>query len=91
MVATQDQKMSVWDIRMFKELHSRYMRGSPRSVSISEHWVDRRWVETLQATIWKGLFSDNKADLEKTYIWAWGGEGQTPERFGGCHLKTVSA
>ena len=78
MVATQDQKMSVWDIRTFKELHSSYLRGSPRTVSISDTGVTAVGWNT-QVTMYKGLFTDSKPTSENIYM-GWGGEGKTPER-----------
>jgi U3 small nucleolar RNA-associated protein 7 len=91
MVSTgQDQKMAVWDIRMFKEVNNYVTRTPASSVAISDTGLTAVGWGT-HATIWKGLFSKHKATQEKVtspYM-AWGGEGKRIERVRWCPFEDV--
>jgi len=91
MVSTgQDLKMAVWDIRMFKEVHSYNTRSPATSVSISDRGLTAiGWGTT--ATIWRGLFSKSVAEQEKVkspYV-QWGGEGKRIERIRWCPFEDI--
>lgn len=91
MVSTgQDMKMSVWDIRMFKEVNNYFLRQPGTSVAISDRNLTAVGWGT-QTTIWKDLFSKNLADqvkVQSPYM-AWGGEGQRVERVRWCPYEDV--
>ncbi|KAJ5645206.1 hypothetical protein N7507_011217 [Penicillium longicatenatum] len=91
MVSTgQDQKMNIWDIRMFREVHSYSCYQPGASVSIS----DRNLVAVgwgTQASVWRGLFDAAQADQGKVnspYM-AWGGDGQRIENLRWCPYEDV--
>lgn len=91
MVSTgQDLKMSVWDIRMFKEVNSYFTRQPATSVAISDRNLTAVGWGT-QTSIWKGLFS--KASLEQEKIqspyMAWGGEGRRIEKVRWCPFEDL--
>ena len=91
MVSTgQDSKMSVWDIRNFKEVHSYAMHSPGSSVSVSDRNLTAAGWGT-QVTIWNGLFNKAAIDQEKVQrpYMAWGGEGQRIERVRWCPLEDV--
>ncbi|RJE21534.1 hypothetical protein PHISCL_06138 [Aspergillus sclerotialis] len=91
MVSTgQDMKMSVWDIRMFREVHSYscYQPGS--SVAISDRGLTAVGWGT-QVSVWKGLFDAAQADQGKVkspYM-SWGGDGQRIENMRWCPFEDV--
>ncbi|KFA79761.1 hypothetical protein S40288_00679 [Stachybotrys chartarum IBT 40288] len=91
MVSTgQDQKMAVWDIRMFKEVNSYHLRQPGSSVAISDTGLTAvSW--GTSTTIWKGLFDKNAATQEKmtSPYMAWGGEGRRMERVRWCPFEDV--
>ncbi|OAA69615.1 small nucleolar ribonucleoprotein complex subunit [Cordyceps fumosorosea ARSEF 2679] len=91
MVSTgQDQRMAVWDIRMFKEVNSYFTRQPASSVAISDTGLTAVGWGT-QTTIWKGLFASNAAvqqKVESPYM-AWGGEGRRVERVQWCPFEDV--
>lgn len=91
MVSTgQDQKMAVWDIRMFKEVNSYYTRQPASSVAISDTGLTAIGWGT-QTTIWKGLFDKNapvQQKVQSPYM-AWGGEGKRIERVKWCPFEDV--
>lgn len=91
MVSTgQDQRMAIWDIRMFKEVNNYFTRQPATSVDISDSGLTAVGWGT-QTTIWKGLFDKNKAVQEKVpspYM-AWGGEGKRVERVQWCPYEDV--
>lgn len=91
MVSTgQDQKMNIWDIRMFREVHSYSCYQPGASVSIS----DRNLVAVgwgTQTSVWRGLFDAAQADQGKVnspYM-AWGGDGQRIENLRWCPYEDV--
>jgi U3 small nucleolar RNA-associated protein 7 len=91
MVSTgQDLKMSVWDIRMFREVNSYFTRQPASSVAISDQGLTAVGWGT-QTSIWKGLFSKSSLDQEKIQspYMAWGGEGKRIERVKWCPFEDV--
>lgn len=89
MVTTgQDCKMAVWDIRMFKEVHTYFTRQPGSSVAISDRNLTAVGWGT-QTTIWKDLFTKHKPVQEKVQspYMAWGGEGRRIERVRWCPLE----
>ncbi|KFY14139.1 hypothetical protein V491_06136 [Pseudogymnoascus sp. VKM F-3775] len=91
MVSTgQDMKMSVWDIRMFKEVNSYFTRRPASSVAISDTGLTAVGWGT-QTSIWRGLFTKHALDQEKIQspYMAWGGEGKNIERVRWCPFEDV--
>ncbi|TGO23988.1 hypothetical protein BPAE_0115g00170 [Botrytis paeoniae] len=91
MVSTgQDMKMSVWDVRMFKEVNSYFTRQPASSVAISDRGLTAVGWGT-QVSIWRGLFSKNSLEQEKIQspYMAWGGEGKQIERVRWCPFEDV--
>ncbi|CAG8033922.1 unnamed protein product [Penicillium salamii] len=91
MVSTgQDQKMSVWDIRMYREVHkySCYQPGA--SVSISDRGLTAVGWGT-QMSVWRGLFDAAAADVGKVQspYMAWGGDGQRIENVRWCPYEDI--
>jgi U3 small nucleolar RNA-associated protein 7 len=88
--AGQDNKMAVWDIRMFKEVNSYFTRQPASSVAISDRGLTAVGWGT-QISIWRGLF--DKASLEQDKIqspyMAWGGEGKMIERVKWCPFEDI--
>lgn len=82
--------MNVWDIRMFREVHSYscYQPGS--SVAISDRGLTAVGWGT-QVSVWRGLFDAAQADQGKVkspYM-AWGGDGQRIENLRWCPFEDV--
>lgn len=94
MVTTgQDLKMSVWDIRMFKEVNRYFTRQPGVSVSISDRNLTAVGWGT-QTSIWRGLFDKAIEDIEmqpkvQAPYMAWGGEGQRIERVRWCPFEDL--
>ncbi|THV53781.1 hypothetical protein BGAL_0042g00270 [Botrytis galanthina] len=91
MVSTgQDMKMSVWDVRMFKEVNSYFTRQPASSVAISDRGLTAVGWGT-QVSIWRGLFTKNSLEQEKIQspYMAWGGEGKRIERVRWCPFEDV--
>ena len=91
MVSTgQDLKMSVWDIRMFKEVNSYFTRQPASSVAISDRGLTAVGWGT-QTSIWRGLFSKTSLEQEKIQspYMAWGGDGKRIERVRWCPLEDL--
>ncbi|KAK6069059.1 small nucleolar ribonucleoprotein complex subunit (BING4CT domain-containing protein) [Seiridium cupressi] len=89
MVSTgQDCKMSVWDIRMFKQVNSYHTRTPASTVSISDRNLTAVGWST-NTTIWKDLFVKHKSDQEKVQspYMSWGGEGRAVERVRWCPFE----
>lgn len=87
----QDAKMSVWDIRMFKEVNKYFLARPGSDVAVS----DRGLVSVAYGThtsIWQGLFDkslgDQQQKMQRPYM-AWGGDGQRIERVRWCPLEDV--
>ncbi|OJJ47163.1 hypothetical protein ASPZODRAFT_151707 [Penicilliopsis zonata CBS 506.65] len=91
MVSTgQDMKMNVWDIRMFREVHSYSCHQPGSSVAISDRGLTAVGWGT-QVSVWRGLFDAALADqgkVQSPYM-AWGGEGQRIENLGWCPFEDV--
>ncbi|KAF7594091.1 Small subunit (SSU) processome component [Aspergillus hancockii] len=91
MVSTgQDQKMNVWDIRMFREVHSYSCYQPGASVAISDRGLTAVGWGT-QVSVWRGLFDAAVADQGKVkspYM-AWGGDGQRIENMRWCPFEDV--
>ncbi|KAL8797144.1 MAG: hypothetical protein Q9195_000611 [Heterodermia aff. obscurata] len=88
--AGQDMKMSVWDIRTFKEVNNYFLRQPGSSISISDRGlVGVGW--GTQVSIWKGLFDKSHKDQEKIQspYMGWGGEGKRIERVRWCPFEDV--
>ncbi|PGH23507.1 hypothetical protein AJ80_02461 [Polytolypa hystricis UAMH7299] len=80
-----DMKMAVWDIRMFKEVHSYSVHQPGSTVAISDRGLTAVGWGT-QVSVWKGLFSaaaEDQGKVQSPYM-AWGGEGQRVERVRWC-------
>ncbi|PMD22655.1 putative U3 small nucleolar RNA-associated protein 7 [Hyaloscypha hepaticicola] len=91
MVSTgQDLKMSVWDIRMFKEVNSYFTRQPASSVAISDRGLTAVGWGT-QTSIWRGLFSKHSLEQEKIQspYMAWGGDGKRIERVRWCPFEDL--
>jgi U3 small nucleolar RNA-associated protein 7 len=91
MVSTgQDLKMSVWDIRMFKEVNSYFTRQPASSVAISDRGLTAVGWGT-QTSVWRGLFSKSSLEQEKIQspYMAWGGEGKRIERVRWCPFEDL--
>lgn len=91
MVSTgQDLKMNVWDIRMFKEVHSYSCYQPGATVAISDRGLTAVGWGT-QVSIWKGLFDAAAARKEKVQspYMAWGGDGQRIETVRWCPFEDV--
>jgi U3 small nucleolar RNA-associated protein 7 len=93
MVTTgQDMKMSVWDIRTFREVNNYFVRRPGTSLAIS----DRNLVAVgwgTQTTIWRGLFSKSRPDTDQEKVQSpylhWGGDGNVVEKVKWCPLEDV--
>jgi U3 small nucleolar RNA-associated protein 7 len=83
-------RMNVWDIRMFKEVHSYscYQPGS--TVAISDRGLTAVGWGT-QVSVWRGLFDAAAAQEEKVQspYMAWGGDGQRIEAVRWCPFEDV--
>lgn len=88
--AGQDSKMSVWDVRMFKEVHKYFLSRPGSSVAISDRGLTSVGFGT-KVSIWQGLFDKSAEDqrkIQRPYM-AWGGEGQRIERVRWCPFEDV--
>ncbi|KAL9028055.1 MAG: hypothetical protein Q9196_003519 [Gyalolechia fulgens] len=91
MVSTgADLKMSVWDIRQFREVNSYFLRRPGSSVHISDRDLTAVGWGT-QVSVWKGLFNRAVQDQEKVQspYMSWGGEGKRIERVRWCPFEDV--
>jgi U3 small nucleolar RNA-associated protein 7 len=91
MISTgQDLKMSVWDIRMFKEVNTYFTRTPASSVAISDRGLTAVGWGT-QTSIWRGLFTKHSPEQEKIQspYMAWGGEGKRIERVKWCPFEDL--
>jgi U3 small nucleolar RNA-associated protein 7 len=90
MVSTsQDRRMSVWDIRMFKEIHTHHLRLPGQTLSIS----DRNLVSVgygTQLSIYKSDIFTHAASAETTQPYMnWGGDGLSIGRVRFCPFEDV--
>jgi len=91
MVSTgQDQRMAIWDVRMWKEVNNYALHQPGTSVAISDRGLAAVGWGT-QISIWKGLFDKAAAVQEKVQrpYMQWGGEGQRIERVRWCPLEDI--
>ncbi|GME49156.1 hypothetical protein GTA08_BOTSDO00730 [Neofusicoccum parvum] len=88
--AGQDSKMSVWDIRMFKEVNNYFLRQPGSSLAISDRGLTAVGWGT-QVSMWRGLFDKAVEDQQKVQspYMAWGGEGNTIERVRWCPFEDI--
>ena len=89
--AGQDKNMSVWDLRMMKEVNSYFLRQPGSSIAISDRdLVSVGW--GTQTSIWKGLFNkhlnDQQEKVQSPYM-NWGGEGRRIERVKWCPFEDI--
>jgi U3 small nucleolar RNA-associated protein 7 len=91
MVSTgQDRRMSIWDIRMFKELHTHHLPQPGATISISDRSLTAVGWGT-QVSIYKpDIFTHAAEDIKvpAPYM-AWGGEGNTMSRVRFCPFEDV--
>lgn len=88
--AGQDQKMAVWDIRMFKEVNKYFLHQPGSSLAVSDTGLTAVGWGT-QVSIWKGLFNKDASEQEKVKIpyMVWGAEGKRVERVRWCPFEDV--
>lgn len=95
MVSTgQDCQMSIWDIRMFKEVHSYLVHRPGASLAISDRNLTAvGWGTSV--SIWKDLFTKAPGDQtveqqkqQRPYM-SWGGDGQQIQRARWCPFEDV--
>ncbi|KAL9089080.1 MAG: hypothetical protein Q9165_005893 [Trypethelium subeluteriae] len=91
MVSTgQDLRMSIWDIRNFKEVDNYGMRQPGSSIAISDRGLTSvSWGTSV--TIWKDILKKSNDDQQKVQLpyMNWGGEGNTISRVRWCPLEDV--
>ncbi|KAL8967548.1 MAG: hypothetical protein Q9183_002869 [Haloplaca sp. 2 TL-2023] len=91
MVSTgADLKMSVWDIRQFREVNNYFVRQPGSSVAISDRDLTAVGWGT-QVSVWKGLFDravEDQIKVQSPYM-SWGGEGKRIERVRWCPFEDV--
>ncbi|KAK4987411.1 putative U3 small nucleolar RNA-associated protein 7 [Elasticomyces elasticus] len=93
MVSTgQDMKMSIWDIRTFKEVNNYFTRSPGTSLAISDRNLTAvGWGTTV--SVWRGLFSKHRSDQQQEKVQSpylsWGGENQRVERVRWCPFEDV--
>ncbi|KAF3048158.1 Small subunit (SSU) processome component [Didymella heteroderae] len=90
MVSTsQDRRMSVWDIRMFREIHTHHLRVPGTSLSISDRNLTAVGYGT-QVNIYKPeIFTSNPDLVLPTPYMAWGGEGISTGRVRFCPFEDI--
>ena len=91
MVTTgQDSKMTVWDIRMFREVNQYLLHRPGASLSISDRDLTAVGWGT-HTTIWRGLFSKHRSDQTKVQspYMKWGGDGDMVEKIKWCPFEDV--
>lgn len=90
MVSTsQDRRMSVWDIRMFREVHTHHLRIPGQTLSISDKNLTAVGYGT-QMSIYKSDIFTRAADLETTQPYmVWGGEGNSIGRTRFCPFEDI--
>ncbi|KAL8666432.1 MAG: hypothetical protein Q9202_001455 [Teloschistes flavicans] len=91
MVSTgADLKMSVWDIRQFREVNNYFLRQPGSSVHISDGDLAAVGWGT-QVSVWKGLFdraTEDQTKIQSPYM-SWGGQGKRIERVRWCPFEDV--
>ncbi|KAJ4994415.1 small nucleolar ribonucleoprotein complex subunit [Stagonosporopsis vannaccii] len=90
MVSTsQDRRMSVWDIRMFKEIHTHHLRVPGTSLSISDRNLTAVGYGTQVSVYKPEIFTHNPDLVLPTPYMAWGGEGLSTGRVRFCPFEDV--
>lgn len=92
MVSTsQDRRMSVWDIRMFKEMHQQTLRVPGTTLSISDRNLTAVGFGTQTAIYKDDLFRRNAEDQTPPIMpyMGWGGEGLNIGRVRFCPFEDV--
>ncbi|KAL8703161.1 MAG: hypothetical protein Q9201_003665 [Fulgogasparrea decipioides] len=91
MVSTgADLKMSVWDIRQFREVNNYFLRQPGSSVHVSDRDLTAVGWGT-QVSVWKGLFDravEDQTKVQSPYM-SWRGEGKRIERVRWCPFEDV--
>ncbi|KAL8734721.1 MAG: hypothetical protein Q9181_003110 [Wetmoreana brouardii] len=88
--AGADLKLSVWDIRQFREVNNYFLRQPGSSVHVSDHNLTAVGWGT-QVSVWKGLFDravEDQTKVQSPYM-SWGGEGKRIERVRWCPFEDV--
>ena len=88
--AGQDLRMSVWDVRNFKEVSNYGMRQPGSSIAVSDRGLTSvSWGTSV--TIWKDLFNKSQDDHQKVQYpyMNWGGEGDGISRVRWCPFEDV--
>ncbi|KAI4957265.1 hypothetical protein J4E86_005739 [Alternaria arbusti] len=92
MVSTsQDRRMSVWDVRMFKEMYQTHLRVPGTTLSISDRNLTAVGYGT-QTSIYKDdIFRRNAGDAAAPIMpyMGWGGEGLNVSRVRFCPFEDV--
>lgn len=92
MVSTsQDRRMSVWDVRMFKEMYQTHLRVPGTTLSISDRNLTAVGYGT-QTSIYKDdIFRRNPEDAAPPIMpyMGWGGEGLNVSRVRFCPFEDV--
>ncbi|KAL6705563.1 putative U3 small nucleolar RNA-associated protein 7 [Coniothyrium glycines] len=89
MVSTsQDRRMSVWDIRMFKEVHTHHLRVPGSTLSISDRNLTAVGFGTQTAIYKPDIFTRHPSDITIPYM-SWGGSGKTVGRVRFCPFEDI--
>lgn len=90
MVSTsQDRRMSVWDIRMFREIHTHHLRVPGTSLSISDRNLTAVGYGTQVSIYRDEIFKSNPDLVLPTPYMSWGGEGLSTGRVRFCPFEDV--
>ena len=96
MVTTgQDRRMSVWDIRQFKEIHRHHLRLPGSTVSISDRNLTAIGWGTQVSVFKPDIFTHAAEDFDSSTLTLstpymnWGGEGQTISQVKFCPFEDV--
>ncbi|KAL1600040.1 putative U3 small nucleolar RNA-associated protein 7 [Nothophoma quercina] len=90
MVSTsQDRRMSVWDIRMFREIHTHHLRVPGTSLSISDRNLTAVGYGTQVSVYRDEIFKSNPDLVLPTPYMSWGGEGLSTGRVRFCPFEDV--
>jgi len=89
--ASQDRRLSIWDIRMFKELHSHHLKQPAHTISISDRNVTAvGWGSSL--SIYRpdiySLNPESDVRVPAPYM-NWGGDGVDISRVRFCPFEDV--
>lgn len=91
MISTgQDRKLSVYDIRTYKELHSHHLRQPGTTISISDrNLIGVGWGTQVSVYRPDDIFNSNPDVKIPAPYMAWGGEGHTISRVRFCPFEDV--